>query len=239
MPISNPLGSSRPLLSRKRKPRKKEANLPTDRPPIETSANPTPTNLTLIDRHDKRHRVAALHKIPAPLRDGAVFVLPHGERYCQPVYAPPPPGRVGLDILLKGDSSRKRKRGEDNSFDYISEHFDDFGTSGGATNSHTFDRDNFKSRMDMDAVNHVRTELKNFRRHGRDRMSQWEKWRSNVIPSLISPFLEHQRRTAFGRLPSEATRTPCSCTGTVEITITLSDWNSTCFSFLFSFVSHR
>lgn len=160
----------------------------------------------------KRPRLPGQPKLPRALQDEAVFVIPFGRRFTQAPYLPAPPGCVGVDIALKGPSLvRNGAQPSDNT-------------------QLAFNPYEFESAMDMDAVANARNTPDPPAPYRHKRMSQFVRWSTSTIPSLIKPFLEHQRATLSGRipLPPPLPQAKCPCGESRILRVTLAEWSSTC-----------
>lgn len=197
------LGRSRPLRSSLALPLRA-----TKRRRLESDEDPASHyQLRLAAEVAKQRRPPGEKKL-LPRKVRTVLVLPHGQEYVQATNLRVPDGKLGLSIVKSGIDTSSSCLPPDFTF---------------TTDYPPGDTD-YDPGMDMGAISAARTHIYNRGRTSRRRASQWQRWNNVVIPSLIQPFLEYQRITKSGRLPSpvcEASPDSCICKNRRNLRITL------------------
>lgn len=214
MPYS-PFGSAISLNAPKRKSRrqtKQISNPCSSAPPLASTPSPAQSGPSYqLVPAVKRRCVAGTPKVHHILREHGIASLPFGKTYTQASNLPVPPDRVALDLTLAQSDIDRHER-------YAPQELPHF--------TDTVQPEEFYTGIDESAVEAAREEVRNRGQHQRRRISQWNRWSNEVIPSLILPFLDHQRVSQCGHFPTPPQpRKACSCKTVRSLKLTLAWWN--------------
>lgn len=207
---------SRPLNGAKRKsrPHRFKGSIP----PLPIAPNDPRYRLQDVAQAPRFNHQPGTIKLPRKLRDRALFAGPGGSLFTQVPYLPTLPGRVGVMHAL-----------EDPSHSTIAQ--DAFAFAGDGDDNAW--NDDWGMHLDeVEEARHVRGGEKKGQHRAR-RESQFFRWKTDILPSLIPVYLEIQRETRSGRyaLSQDSynvdTLPSCTCGRPVVLRVILARWDRT------------
>lgn len=191
-----------------------------------SSSNSEPSYNFIETGDAKRRRIPGDRTIPSQVGKNVRLVLPDGKYYTQQRNLPAP-AAVGVEQLnirnrATPPTQTYQQCPSSSTARHPSNDFEMPGSSGLDYDDHSLGM----SFIDHEEVAIQRRALANKSRNQTRKVAQWRRWNDDVIPSLVEPYLRHQRETQSGRLPSPAfSSPPCQCGRSQKFQITLMHWN--------------